>query len=87
MPQRKSMDLSAYRSKEKAPVLAEPSAETGAGQPKQIGRPKKPAAEKRNHKITLSFTKAEKDKISAMAGMVPEATFLMAKLREAGVLD
>ena len=38
-------------------------------------------------KITLSLTQAEREQIEAQAGLVPAATFLLAKLKEAGVLD
>lgn len=51
----------------------------------KVGRPQKTKAEKRSYKITLSLTEAEGQKIAEQAGLASEATFLYAKLQEAGL--
>lgn len=51
---------------------------------KQIGRPKKNPAEKRDYKITISLTQAEGKKIKEKAGLAGEATYLYAMLEQNG---
>jgi len=75
--------------KPKAPVLSK-EADKPAGGGKSTarknrvgGRPK--VADKRSEKITLSLTKGEAAVLKDKAGMVPHASFLLAKLHEAGV--
>ena len=55
--------------------------------PKRRLRTTKPAKEKRDHKVLLSFTATEIEKIKAEAGLVPVATWIVAKLREGGAID
>lgn len=47
----------------------------------------KPIAERRTHKIQLSLTLAEAAALKAKAGLVNEATFVHAKLKELGIFD
>lgn len=89
MPKR--TDLSAYKKPKPAVtetrVLTPANAAPRPVKKTQIGRPKKKVEEKRDQKVTLSFTKAERDRIEEQAGLVPAATFLFNKLRDTGVLD
>jgi len=65
--------------------LVETRAETSTKtKPKTIGRPKKPAAEKRDCKITLSLTKAEGAVIREKAGIAADAAYLYQVLEKAG---
>lgn len=94
---KKRSDLSAYKRSPEAPsaaVLAEVKKEqpvrTVDRTPKKravVGRPKKPPQNKRDQKITLSLTKKEKQIISEKAGLIPEATYLLSRLRKAGLFD
>ena len=72
-------DLSAYKTGEGTTVLQ------SVPTPKRMGRP--PAEEKRTFKVTLSFTEAEGRRLKEKAGLVPMATYLLASLEEAGVLE
>lgn len=55
--------------------------------PKQYGRPKKVAAEKRSYKITLSLTPIEGAAVAKKAGLAGEATYLYAMLKQHGIID
>lgn len=96
MAQSKRMDISAYKSATKPePVLKEALAQPPKAKPDRApkpkanigGRPPKPAKERRNQKITINMTEAEKAVVQRKAGFVPEATFLVNVLRESGVFD
>ena len=54
---------------------------------KRVGRPPKVKEEKRNQKVTLSLTDAERQKLKEKSGMAAEATYLLSILRQAGVFD
>ena len=95
---KKRSDLSAYKRPSEAPSLPAVLAEVKKEQPARpvertpkkraaVGRPKKPPQNKRDQKITLSLTKKEKQVISEKAGLIPEATYLLSKLRKAGLFD
>lgn len=91
---RKSTDLSAYKkpatprpTQAPEPVLTPENAKPRSRVSKVIGRPPKPKEEKRDQKVTLSLTQAEKAVVVKKAGLAPEATFLLAELRKAGVFD
>ena len=71
-------DLSAYKSTTHATLKTAPV---------KKGRAVKPAKEKRDYKTLLSLTEAESAAVKEKAGMVPVATYLVAKLREVGVFD
>lgn len=62
------------------------AAESSAA-PKQIGRPKKAAAEKRDYKTTLSLTKAEGRVVAEKAGLAGEATWLYDFLKKHGAFE
>lgn len=47
----------------------------------------KPANERRSHKIQLSLTPAEAASLKDKAGLVNEATYVHAKLKELGIFD
>lgn len=53
----------------------------------KVGRPRKEKTEKRNQKVTLSLTDAEREKVKEKSGMVAEATYLLSVLRQSGVFD
>lgn len=55
--------------------------------PTKASRVGKPPKEKRSYKTLLSLTEAEGKAVEEKAGMVPVATYLVAKLREAGVFE
>lgn len=63
-------------------VIEKPKRNEGQG----IGRPAKQKAEKRSHKVTLSLTPSEGEKLAEKSGLAGEATYLYAKLKEVGVL-
>lgn len=70
-----------------APILptSQPKpATTKAAAPKTRGPKPKPASEKRDHRVLLSFTKAEGQKSKAKAGLAGEATAIYAFLQEHG---
>jgi len=92
-------DLSAFKaSKQEAPILPVKPAASQEGQgatqtttksraktkTKTIGRPKKPAAEKRDYKITLSLTQAEGALVREKAGIAADAAYLYQLLERAG---
>ena len=103
MPENKKLNLAAYGKKpENKPVLAEKRVTSEINEavittPKKsatkkktkggVGRPSKPAKERRVHKITINLTDAERESVKEKAGMVPEATFLINALREHGVFE
>ncbi|MEM1052779.1 MAG: hypothetical protein AAGI28_11860 [Pseudomonadota bacterium] len=55
--------------------------------PKRVGRPPKDKADKRNQKVAIALTEAERNKLKEKAGMIPEASYLLSILRDAGVFD
>ena len=55
--------------------------------PKRVGRPPKDKEEKRDQKVAISLTAAERQKLKEKSGMIPEAAYLLSILREAGVFD
>lgn len=86
---KKTTDLSAYKKAKVSPakpVLTQENLDRQDRVERIIGRPPKPKEELRTEKITLSFTAAEFEKIKEDAGLIPHATYLMAKLKEAGVI-
>lgn len=85
-------DLSTLKGATQKPVILpsnglSPVAETKAvkqvGQ--GVGRPPKQKTEKRSYKVTLSLTPSEGAKLAKQSGLAGEATYLYAKLKEAGV--
>lgn len=87
---KKTTDLSAYKRTKvepPKPILTEAPKQKGRGGARVVGRPPKPKEEKRDQKVAISFTQTELDRIKDQAGLTPIATFLLAKLREARVLD
>lgn len=55
--------------------------------PKRVGRPPKNKEEKRDQKVAISLTAAERQRLKEKSGMIPEAAYLVSILREAGVFD
>ncbi len=53
----------------------------------RVGRPPKAPAVKRNQRITITMTDAERAILAEKAGRVPEATYLFDVLIAAGVFD
>lgn len=74
----KNNDITSFKSGGDKAILQE----KGRG-----GRPAKPVAEKRNYKVVLSLTPAEGKTLREKAGLVKDATYLYAALKEAGVFD
>jgi len=88
-PTSKRNSLTAF--KQPAPILptsepepvVKPAAKT-APKPGRKGPKPKPASEKRDHRVLLSFTKAEGIKSKEKAGLAGEATAIYAFLQEHG---
>ena len=78
-------DLSAYKPTNHRTLREVPK--TDALEAPKKGRTPTPAKEKRSSKVLLSLPEAERAAVEEKAGMVPVATYLVAKLRDAGVFD
>lgn len=97
MKNKKRSDLSAYKKPTAVTaVLVEPKSTpqkeavlkpSKRASKKIVGRPKKDPKERRDHKLTINMTKAEKDILIEKSGMVPEATFVLDVLRKNGLFD
>ena len=75
------------RQERKARPVRQPVREEPRRASKRVGRPPKVKAEKRNQKVAISLTEAERQKLKEKSGMIPEASYLLSVLREAGVFD
>ena len=97
MAENKKLNLSSYGKKQSGgPILtpANPNEEeekiksqTKNEKTSVGGRPPKPPKERRTEKITINLTKQEKAAIIRKSGLIPEATFVLSILREAGLFS
>jgi len=84
---KKSTDKPAILPVSSTPLPERVTKPAPVNQSKRVGgRPPKSKSEKRSYKVVVSLTEDEGRALSEKAGLAGDATYLYAKLKEAGVL-